>query len=61
VRELYAGVETTGSTEPVVPSGLEPPSGRFLGLRVSDELIGCGGVRVIASGLAEIKRMYVAE
>jgi len=59
MRELYAGVETTGSAEPLIPGGLEPPDGKFLGLRVSDELVGCGGVRVLGPGVAEIKRMYV--
>jgi GNAT superfamily N-acetyltransferase len=61
MRELYAGVEMKGSAEPVVPDGLEPLYGRFLGLRVSDELVGCGGVRVLTQGVAEIKRMYVVK
>jgi GNAT superfamily N-acetyltransferase len=61
MRERYAGIETAGRGEPVTPDGLEPPSGRFLGVWVGDRLVACGGIRVLEPGTAEIKRMYVAE
>ena len=38
---------------------LMPPSGRFLVLSVDGAPVGCGGVRILAPGVAEIKRMYV--
>jgi GNAT superfamily N-acetyltransferase len=42
------------------PAELEPPRGRLLVAFDGDEPLGCGAVRVIAPGIAEIKRMYVA-
>jgi GNAT superfamily N-acetyltransferase len=39
---------------------LEPPGGRLLVAFDGPEAIACGAVRVIAPGIAEVKRMYVA-
>jgi GNAT superfamily N-acetyltransferase len=39
---------------------LEPPTGRFLIGYEGDEAVACGGVTVIAPGVAEVRRMYVA-
>jgi putative acetyltransferase len=39
---------------------LEPPQGAFLLGRLDDEVVACGGVRVLAPGVGELKRMYVA-
>jgi len=40
--------------------GFAPPEGHFLVARLFGEAIGCGGLRVIGSGIGEIKRMWVA-
>jgi len=36
-----------------------PPRGIFLVGREGDELIACGGLRLVAADLGELKRMYV--
>ena len=36
-----------------------PPAGRLLLVVEGEEVLGCGGVRPIDSGVAEIKRMYL--
>jgi GNAT superfamily N-acetyltransferase len=36
-----------------------PPAGRLLLVVESDAVLGCGGLRPIANGVAEIKRMYL--
>lgn len=41
-------------------SELEPPRGRLLVAFDGGAAVGCGAVRVIAPGVAEIKRMYVS-
>ncbi|MER7399434.1 GNAT family N-acetyltransferase [Streptomyces sp. NPDC000151] len=38
---------------------LTPPAGAFLMARYGDEPGGCAGVRLLAPGTAELKRMYV--
>jgi GNAT superfamily N-acetyltransferase len=43
-----------------VSEELEPPSGRLLAAFDGGDPVGCGAVRVIAPGIAEVKRMYVA-
>lgn len=42
------------------PGELEPPGGRLVVAFDGDEPIGCGAVRLVAPGVAELKRMYVA-
>jgi GNAT superfamily N-acetyltransferase len=42
------------------PAEFEPPAGALLVAYDGEEPVACGGVRVLAPGLAEIKRMYVA-
>lgn len=44
----------------VEPCELTPPGGAFLVAEDGGEAIACGGMRTLAPGLAEIKRMYVA-
>ena len=38
---------------------MEPPGGAFLLLWEGDEPVACGGLRTLAPGLGEVKRMYV--
>lgn len=44
----------------VAPAEFEPPAGALLVAYDGEQPLACGGVRVLAPGLAEIKRMYVA-
>jgi GNAT superfamily N-acetyltransferase len=44
---------------PVDPAEFSPPDGLFLVAEVDGVPVGCGGWRVHASGVAELKRMYV--
>jgi GNAT superfamily N-acetyltransferase len=41
-------------------SEFEPPRGAFLVAYVGDMPVGCGGVRRLADGIAEVKRVFVA-
>jgi GNAT superfamily N-acetyltransferase len=38
---------------------MEPPGGAFLLLLEGEEPVACGGLRTLAPGLGEVKRMYV--
>ena len=59
VAELAERYE--GEQDPAVePDTLVPPRGAFLVASVDRDPVGCGGVRVLSPGVAEIKRMYVA-
>jgi GNAT superfamily N-acetyltransferase len=42
------------------PEEMTPPRGRFLVARRSGRPLACGGVKTFASGVGEIKRMYIA-
>lgn len=55
----YGGADDT----PVHPAEFAPPNGLFLVGRLDGVPMSCGGWRLVpgATGLAEIKRMYVAE
>jgi len=44
---------------PVDPAEFSPPDGLFLVAEVDGVPVGCGGWRVHAPGVAELKRMYV--
>ena len=55
LAERYDGAEDP----PVDPDELTPPRGAFLLAELDGEAVGCGGVRVLGPGVAEIKRMYV--
>lgn len=50
-------IEQRGSAS--AGAGLAPPEGRFLVLRVGGAARGCGGVRTIAPGVGEVKRMWI--
>ena len=58
------GVEDDGGTAwraEVTPEKVVPPHGAFLVAWWEDEPVGCGAVKRLDAGVAEIKRMYVAE
>lgn len=40
-------------------AGLAPPTGRFLVVRLDGRPVGCGGVRTVAPGVGEVKRMWL--
>jgi GNAT superfamily N-acetyltransferase len=44
----------------VAPDEMAPPNGTFLLVELDGATVACGGVRRLAGGAAEIKRMYVA-
>ncbi len=50
--------EEETDTEP--PANMEGPLGVFLVAWLGDEPIGCGAIRPISPGEAEVERMYVA-
>ncbi|HWB67950.1 MAG TPA: GNAT family N-acetyltransferase, partial [Mycobacteriales bacterium] len=53
------GYDTTKAV-PTTPEDYLPPRGRFLVVREPDGTpIGCGGVRLLDAGTAEVKRMYL--
>ena len=39
---------------------MAPPTGTFLVAYLGDDAVGCGGLKTLAPGLGEVKRMYVA-
>jgi GNAT superfamily N-acetyltransferase len=58
VAVVVGGTFTTG--QPDDPGGLDPPDGAFLVARLDGDPVGCGGVRRLEPGMAEVKRMFVA-
>lgn len=42
------------------PAELVPPAGAFVLARLDGAAVGCGGLKLIAPGMGEIKRMWVA-
>src|SRR5947209_5217582 len=58
--EVRYGPGGGASTPPPEAAAFCPPHGVFVVAWRADEAIGCGGVRVVGPGLAELNRMYVA-
>lgn len=56
--ELY-GFDTIGNTPSATPRDFGQPGGGFLVLYRDEHAIACGGVKPLAPGTGEIKRMYV--
>ncbi|HSJ45669.1 MAG TPA: helix-turn-helix domain-containing GNAT family N-acetyltransferase [Euzebyales bacterium] len=54
------GFDPGAATEADAPA-LSMPAGRFVLVRVDGRLAGCGGVQVLGDGIAEIKRMWIAD
>ena len=59
VRQGSEGDEESGAGPASLATGLTPPNGRFVVVRVGGAAVGCGGVRVVAPAVAELKRMYI--
>ena len=49
-----------GTTRPAEPDDMRPPAGTFLLASLKDEPVGCAGLILRGSGIAEFKRMWVA-
>lgn len=45
---------------PLEPEAISPPNGVLLLARLDGEPVGCGAVKLLPGGLAEIKRMWVS-
>ena len=61
VQEEYVRLYGGRDTDEMDPALFEPPLGLFLLGRLDGAAVASGGYRVIEPGVAEIKRMYVAE
>jgi len=61
VAELEAlyGRLVLANTPSATPAEMSPPDGVFLVLYVDGRAVACGGLKRLAEGCAEIKRMYV--
>jgi GNAT superfamily N-acetyltransferase len=59
LAERFPGGFDLGRTVSAEPTELTPPAGVFCVLLVDGEPRGCGGVKLISPGAAELKRMWV--
>lgn len=57
--ELFPGGFDTGRAAPPAPGDFSPPAGEFLMVRVGGAVAGCGAVRKLSDGVAEIRRMWL--
>ncbi len=60
LAERFPGGFTPPPGWAAAASQLVPPNGAFLVVRSAGEPLGCGGVRVLESGVAELKHMWVS-
>lgn len=60
VQRYYVELYGEQDESPVDAGEFAPPQGLFLVGRLGGEPVACGGWRLVAPELAEIKRMYVA-
>ncbi|MFN8077271.1 MAG: GNAT family N-acetyltransferase [Kineosporiaceae bacterium] len=58
ISALFGFDATTGVSAD--PEEMTPPRGDFLVAYLDDVPLGCGGVKLVGPGLAELKRMWVA-
>lgn len=64
IAELQADLAVrygSGDETPVEPSEFASPQGLFLIGSDGEKPVACGGIRLTAPGVAELKRMYVRE
>lgn len=59
-REMMTLYEDDEGASPAAAEEFLPPYGTFLVLTVAGEDVACGGLRLIAPGRGEVKRMYTA-
>lgn len=60
IRVMYEGLELDGSAMPAAgPAELNPPGGRFVVGYEDGRPVCCGGIKRLAEGICEFKRMYV--
>lgn len=60
IAATYDGLELDGPEMPRAgPAELSPPSGAFIVGRVDGAPVCCGGLKRLADGTCEIKKMYV--
>ena len=61
VAELQVRYEDDGAAgKPLDPGAFVPPRGAFLVVHADGAPAGCAGLRTLAPGTGEVKRMYVA-
>jgi ribosomal protein S18 acetylase RimI-like enzyme len=61
IAMLYPGIMEADDPGPsATPEELSPPTGAFLVAYIDDEAVGCGGIKRIDDGTAELKRLYVS-
>jgi GNAT superfamily N-acetyltransferase len=61
VEAMYTGLQMTGDDMPKAgPDELNPPHGVFLVGYEAERAVCCGGIKTLAPGICEFKRMYVA-
>ena len=58
-EEMKALYEDDEGASPADATDFLPPAGVFLLGRVGEEDVACGGLKLIADGIGEVKRMYV--
>jgi GNAT superfamily N-acetyltransferase len=59
ITHLYADRDGSIHRVPATPADMGPPHGRFIVVYDGERAIGCGGLKRIADGTCEIKRMYL--
>jgi GNAT superfamily N-acetyltransferase len=59
-EEMKVLYEDDEGASPAAPADFLPPYGAFLVVEVDGVAVGCGGLKLIAEGRGEVKRMYVA-
>ncbi|MCL2417905.1 MAG: GNAT family N-acetyltransferase [Conexibacteraceae bacterium] len=60
VRVIYEGLALDGDDMPAAgPAELNPPAGRFIVGYDAGRAVCCGGIKRLAEGICELKRMYV--
>ena len=50
-----------GSVLTTEPEEISPPNGLFLAARFAGEPVGCGVLKIVEPGMADIKRMWISE
>jgi GNAT superfamily N-acetyltransferase len=59
LAQRFPGGFDSASSTAADPADFSPPGGTFVVVRVGGEAVGCGGLRTIGEGVAEVKQMWV--